>query len=158
MPARIRSGKGVRVTCASWKSPTDESTWGSGFRAAKIRTAFSGATVGTPGTNHHSTWRILIPDAGFDVLNWGLETSMTKACEKVGGRLTLMGNVPPLDLGVRGTPEQNYAAARKAMQEAGDHPLILSFGGATTTGVSPDNVRALARAARDAQRESGVSP
>ena len=48
-----------------------------------------------------------------------------------------MGNVPPLDLGVRGTPEQNYAAALKAMQEAGDHRLILSFGGATTTGFRP---------------------
>ena len=41
------------------------------------------------------------------------------------------------------------AAAMQAMRDAGDHPLILSFGGATTTGVSPDNVRALARAARD---------
>lgn len=91
----------------------------------------------------------LIPDAGFDVLNWGLETSMAKAREKLGGRMTLMGNVPPLDVGVRGTPPQNYAAAMQAMQEAGDHPLILSFAGATTTGVSPDNVRALARAARD---------
>lgn len=91
----------------------------------------------------------LIPDAGFDVLNWGLDLSMTQACEKVAGRMTLMGNVPPLDLGVRGTPEQNYAAALKAMQDAGEHPLILSFGGATTTGVSPDNVRALARAARE---------
>jgi uroporphyrinogen-III decarboxylase len=91
----------------------------------------------------------LIPDAGFDVLNWGLETSLSKACEKLGGRITLMGNVPPLDVGVRGTPDQNYAAAMKAMREAGEHPLILSFAGATTTGVSPDNVRALARAARD---------
>jgi uroporphyrinogen decarboxylase len=91
----------------------------------------------------------LIPEAGFDVLNWGLETSMTKACEKLGGRMTLMGNVPPLDLGARGTPEQNYAAAMKAMQDAGEHPLILSWAGATTTGISPDNVRALARAARD---------
>jgi uroporphyrinogen-III decarboxylase len=91
----------------------------------------------------------LIPDAGFDVLNWGLETSMTKACEKLGGRMTLMGNVPPLDLGARGTPDQNHAAAMKAMIEAGEHPLILSWGGATTTGISPDNVRALVRAARD---------
>jgi len=91
----------------------------------------------------------LIPDAGFDVLNWGLETSMTNACEKVGGRMTLMGNVPPLDLGARGAPEQNYAAAMKAMQEAGDHPLILSWAGVTTMGISPENVRALARAARD---------
>ena len=91
----------------------------------------------------------LIPDAGFDVLNWGLETSMTKTCEKIGGRMALMGNVPPLDLGARGTPEQNYDAAMKAMQEAGDHPLILSWAGVTTTGIPPENVRALARAARD---------
>lgn len=90
-----------------------------------------------------------VAEAGFDVLNWGLDLSMTRACERAGGRLTLMGNVPPLDLGVRGSPEQNYAAARRAMDEAGDHPLILSFAGATTTGVRPDNVRALARAARD---------
>ena len=91
----------------------------------------------------------LIPDAGFDVLNWGLETSMTKACEKLGGRMTLMGNVPPLAIGARGTPEENYAAAIQAMRDAGDHPLILSWGGATTTGIPPENVRALARAARD---------
>jgi len=91
----------------------------------------------------------LIPDAGFDVLNWGLETSMIKACEKLGGRMTLMGNVPPLAIGARGTPEQNYAAAMKAMQEAGDHPLILSWAGVTTMGISPENVRGLARAARD---------
>lgn len=91
----------------------------------------------------------LLPAAGFDVINWGVETSMTQACQRLGGRMALMGNVPPLDLGVRGTPEQVYAAARRALDEAGDHPLILSFAGATTTGVPPANVRAMARAVRD---------
>ncbi len=91
----------------------------------------------------------LIPDAGFDVLNWGLDLTMKQACERLGGRMTLMGNVPPLALGVRGTPEENYAAARQALADADGHPLILSLGGATTTGVTPENVRALARAAQD---------
>jgi len=90
-----------------------------------------------------------IADAGFDVLNWGVETSLPQACRRVGGRLTLMGNVPPLDLGARGTPEQNHAAALQALREAGEHPFILSFAGATTTGVLPENIRALARAARE---------
>lgn len=63
--------------------------------------------------------------------------------------MTLMGNVPPLALGARGTPEENYAAAMQAMRDAGDHPLILSWAGVTTMGISPENVRALARAARD---------
>jgi uroporphyrinogen decarboxylase len=94
----------------------------------------------------------LIPDAGFDVLNWGLETSMTQACERLGGRMTLMGNVAPLALGARGTPEQVYNAAMEAMRLAGDHPLILSWGGATTTGIPVENVRAMERAARDFNR------
>ena len=58
-------------------------------------------------------------------------------------------NVRPLALGVRGTTEKVYASAMKAMTDAAGHPLILSFGGATTMGVTPENVRALARAARD---------
>jgi uroporphyrinogen-III decarboxylase len=91
----------------------------------------------------------LIPDAGFDVLNWGLETSMATACQKLGGRMALMGNVPPLGVGARGTPEQVYAAAIKSMEEAAGHPQILSFAGVTTMGVTPENVRAMARAARD---------
>lgn len=91
----------------------------------------------------------LLPDTGFDVLNWGLETPMNLACQRLQGRMSLMGNVPPLALGVRGTPEQVYDAAQECMRAAGDHPLILSFGGATTTGVPPDNIRALARAARE---------
>jgi uroporphyrinogen decarboxylase len=49
------------------------------------------------------------------VLNWGFDLTMKQACEKLGGRMTLMGNVPPLALGVRGTPEENYAAARQAL-------------------------------------------
>lgn len=91
----------------------------------------------------------LLPDTGFDVINWGVETSMAEACQRIQGRMTLMGNVPPLDLGVRGTPQANYAAAWQALETAGNHPLILSFAGATTTGVSPENIRAIARAAQD---------
>lgn len=88
----------------------------------------------------------LLPDAGFDVLNWGIETSLPNACRRLAGRMTLMGNVPPLDVAVRGTPEQVRAAALTALREAGEHPLILSFAGVTTTGTPPENIRAMIRA------------
>ena len=88
----------------------------------------------------------LLPDCGFDVLNWGTATDVAKAGARLNGRMTLMGNVPPLDLGVRGTPEQVHAAAMEVLRKAGDAPLILSFGGATTIGTPPDNIRAMARA------------
>lgn len=88
----------------------------------------------------------MIPEAGFDVLNWGVDTPMPQACQRLGGRVTLMGNVPPLEVGVRGTPEQVQASALRSLREAGDHPLILSFAGVTTTGTPPDNIRAMIRA------------
>lgn len=92
-----------------------------------------------------------LPDTGFDVLNWGVQPEIPSACLRLGGRMCLMGNVPPLTLGVRGTPEQVYESARRVMEQAraSEHPLILSWGGATTIATPPDNVRAMARAARD---------
>ena len=45
-----------------------------------------------------------------------------------------MGNVPPLDLMVRGTPDQVTAWARECVAKTGGRGLILSAGG----GVSPD--------------------
>jgi uroporphyrinogen decarboxylase len=90
-----------------------------------------------------------LPDTGFDVLNWGLQPDMKETCARLGGRMCLMGNVPPLDLGVRGKPEQVYAATMEALQTAGDHPLILSWGGATTIGARPENIRAMVEAVKE---------
>jgi hypothetical protein len=72
--------------------------------------------------------------------------------------MTLIGNVPPPDLGVRSTPEQNYAAALPAMQEGGGHTLVLTWARTTTTGIAPEKVRALARAARDFNARGGHLP
>ena len=42
-----------------------------------------------------------LPDTGFHVLNWGHKVDVIQARDKTKGRLCLMGNVPPLDVGVR---------------------------------------------------------
>jgi uroporphyrinogen-III decarboxylase len=68
----------------------------------------------------------------------------------MGGRTALMGNVAPLDLGVRGTPEQVYAAAKDCLDKAAPGGgLILSFGGGVSPGALPENIDALLQAARD---------
>jgi uroporphyrinogen decarboxylase len=87
-----------------------------------------------------------LPDAGFDVLNWSHLTPMTEAIARVGGRMTLMGNVPPLDVGVRGTPEAVEEAALTVLRDAGDHPLILSVGGGVSPGMPAANIHAMGRA------------
>ena len=45
-----------------------------------------------------------LPDCGFHVLNWGKQTDITEVKQRVGDRMCLMGNVNPLEVGVRGTP------------------------------------------------------
>jgi uroporphyrinogen decarboxylase len=86
------------------------------------------------------------------VLNWGKQTNVSWAAERLNGRMCLMGNVSPLELGVQGTPEQVYAASREVLEQAGGHPLILSLGGAVTIGMPPANVRAMAKAVADFNR------
>ncbi|MBM3860762.1 MAG: uroporphyrinogen decarboxylase [Verrucomicrobia bacterium] len=88
----------------------------------------------------------LLPDAGFDVLNWGKQLSVDEAARRVGGRMTLMGNVNPLEIGVRGTPGEVASATREVLQKASRHPLILSVGGGVSMGMPAANIRAMAAA------------
>jgi len=89
-----------------------------------------------------------LAEAEFDVFNFSHEMDIAEAKAKMGHRVALMGNVAPLDLGVRGTPEEVTRAARACLQKgAPGGGMILSFGG----GVSPEtpaaNVDALLEAA-----------
>lgn len=70
---------------------------------------------------------------GFDVFNFSHTTDIAEVQSKMPG-IALMGNVPPLDLMVRGTPDQVTAFARECIARTGGRDLILSAGG----GVSPD--------------------
>jgi uroporphyrinogen decarboxylase len=88
--------------------------------------------------------------AGFEVYNFSHMTDIALVKEKLGGKAALMGNVAPLDLGVRGTPEQVYAAALECLDKAAPGGgMILSFGGGVSPGTLPENIDALLRAARD---------
>jgi uroporphyrinogen decarboxylase len=87
--------------------------------------------------------------AGFDVFNFSHETDIALVKEKMGGRVALMGNVAPLGLGVRGTPEQVFAAATQCLDKAAPGGgMILSFGGGVSPGTLPENIDALLEAAR----------
>jgi len=87
--------------------------------------------------------------AGFDVFNFSHKTDIILVKEKMGERVALMGNVAPLDLGVRGTPEQVFAAATECLDKAAPGGgMILSFGGGVSPGTLPENIDALLQAAR----------
>lgn len=88
--------------------------------------------------------------AGFDVFNFSHETDIALVKEKMGARTALMGNVAPLDLGVRGTAQQVLDASRECLRKASPGGgMILSFGGGISPGTPPENIDALVQAAKE---------
>jgi uroporphyrinogen decarboxylase len=91
-----------------------------------------------------------LSQAGFDVFNFSHETDIAVVKNKMGQRVALMGNVAPLNLGVRGDPEEVYHAALDCLEKAApDGGMILSFGGGVSPGTRPENIDALLQAAQD---------
>jgi len=90
-----------------------------------------------------------LPGTGFDVLNFTHKLDIAEVARRTSGRLCLMGNVAPLDLGVRGTPDQVHAAAREVLQKTDGRNLILSLGGGVSPGMPKANIEALLQTARE---------
>jgi uroporphyrinogen decarboxylase len=91
-----------------------------------------------------------LAEAGFDVFNFSHKTDIAEVKEKMGHRVAMLGNVAPLDLGVRGTPEEVYAVAMDCLKKATPGGgMILSFGGGVSPGTKPENIDALLQAAED---------
>lgn len=91
--------------------------------------------------------------AGFDVFNFSHEADIASVKAEMGHRVALMGNVAPLDLGVRGSPQEVEQAALACLDKAGPGGgMILSFGGGVSPGTPPPNIDALLRAARSWQK------
>jgi len=91
-----------------------------------------------------------LPDCGFNVLNWGKQTDIAEVKDRVGDRMCLMGNVNPLEVGVRGTPEEVKDATLDVLEGAGGEGIILSVGGGTSPGMPRENIRAMQEARAEA--------
>jgi uroporphyrinogen decarboxylase len=87
-----------------------------------------------------------LPDCGFNVLNWGKQTDYSDVKARVGDRMCLMGNVNPLEVGVRGTPEEVQDATLDVLEKSGGEGIILSVGGGTSPGMPKRNILAMLEA------------
>jgi uroporphyrinogen-III decarboxylase len=88
--------------------------------------------------------------ANFDIFNFSHELDIAEVKTKMEHRVALMGNVPPLDLGVRGMPAEVMEWARACLdQGATEGGMILSFGGGVSPGTPAENIDALLKVARE---------
>jgi len=91
-----------------------------------------------------------LAEANFDVFNFSHEMDIGEVKAVMGHRVAVMGNVPPLDVGVRGTPEDVKQWARQCLDKAAPGGgMILSFGGGVSPGTPPENIDALLEAVRE---------
>jgi uroporphyrinogen decarboxylase len=84
-----------------------------------------------------------LPDCGFNVLNWGKQTDIAEVKARVGDRMCLMGNVNPLEIAVRGTPEEVREATLEVLEKSGGEGIILSVGGGVSPGMPRENILAM---------------
>jgi uroporphyrinogen-III decarboxylase len=84
-----------------------------------------------------------LPDAGFNVLNWGKQKDIREVKRRVGDRMCLMGNVNPLEIAVRGTPGETREATLDVLQGSGGEGVILSVGGGVSPGMPRENILAM---------------
>jgi len=85
-----------------------------------------------------------LAETGFHVLNFSHKLDIGEVWEKVGNRICLMGNIPPLEVLTRGTPEEvKSVAAQCLLKTKGGRGLILSAGGGASPGMPAKNLEAL---------------
>jgi uroporphyrinogen-III decarboxylase len=83
---------------------------------------------------------------GFDVLNWTHKVELKEARRKTNGKLCLMGNIPPVDIATRGTPQDVRSAVRHLLHDEDLNGIILSVGGGVSPGMPGANIHAMAEA------------
>ncbi len=85
---------------------------------------------------------------GMDVFNFSHEIDLAKARAEVGPYVVLMGNIPPLDVLVRGTTDDVQTATRQLLDKADRYgPILISPGGGVSPGTPIENLQAMAEIA-----------
>jgi uroporphyrinogen-III decarboxylase len=90
-----------------------------------------------------------LADVGFDVINWSHNLDVAEVRRRIGGKLCLMGNVSPLEVGTWGTPQEVKAAALEVLRKAEGRGIILSVGGGVSPGMPKANILAMIEAAQE---------
>jgi len=99
-----------------------------------------------------------LAEANFDVFNFSHEMDIAEVKVKMGHRVALMGNVPPLHVGVREPPEVVERWALECLDKGGPGGgMILSFGGGVSPGTPAENIDALLRAAREWSKSATIA-
>jgi uroporphyrinogen decarboxylase len=96
----------------------------------------------------------LYADTGADLVEIDNMVDLSTAHQKIGDRVTLVGNVHTVNDLFRGTPESVRVASQRCIQAAGGgHGFILGSGCLVPRNTPIENVREMVRVARQSHFE-----
>jgi len=90
------------------------------------------------------------PDMGVNLYNPGIQTPLEEMRAMEGGRLTILGVIPPRDVLASGSADDVAQAVEKLLADTTTNPsrLILSCAGGMPPDTSTENLKAFSNAAR----------
>ena len=87
-------------------------------------------------------------DWPIDIFNFSHKIDIKVARKLVGPDICLMGNVPPLEALLQGSPAEVYEATKVCLAAHPQNGLLLSAGGGVSPGTPGENIQAMVNAAR----------
>ena len=89
----------------------------------------------------------LLTEMGVNIFNMGVDISLNELIEKTGGKVIMLGNLPPRDVLASGTQKQIENETNKMLGEVeAPRRLIASCGGGMPPGVSTQSINTFLKA------------
>lgn len=99
--------------------------------------------------NDANTFKVLqeLVETGFDIFNFSHEMKFSKVREITRGKVTLMGNISPLEVLSKGDPKRVKEEVKNLLEQVDSYRgVILSAGGGISPGTPSENIDALVEA------------
>jgi uroporphyrinogen decarboxylase len=126
------------------------------FAKPYLKEIFQSIPVSVRFFHNDADGRICAPylaELGVNLFNFSFQHSLAEMKEWTGGKVVLLGNIPPRDILAQGTPEQVRRCVRQTIHSLSDRrQVILSCGGGVPDGVSTENLRAFLDAVKETSR------
>jgi uroporphyrinogen decarboxylase len=91
-----------------------------------------------------------LEECEINLFNFGVQDTLLEIRERTGPRVTLMGNVPSVEVMAEGTPEAVKRSVQGILRSLDStERVILSCAGGMPPGVPTENIRAFVEAARE---------
>ncbi len=86
----------------------------------------------------------LLASAGINLLNFGVQHTLSEMKTWTNNQITLLGNIPPRDVLAEGTPDDVFRSTTEILNAVEDKSrLIVSCGGGMPPRASTENIRSL---------------